>query len=423
MASLTVKYIESLERRVRAGEKVKEWHPDGDGLYLRVLPSGRMSFELRRRPFKPFPIGPAAMGLPHARTEARKALVQQAQGVDPAAERAVAKAAKAAERAKADETFGFIVERFIERYARPELRTWKNIERGLGKDAVPVWGKLPITDISRKMVGELVDGIVDRGAPRQAALVYAYLHKFFKWAVGRGYIDTNPAENLPKPKQAPSRERVLSDHELRLIWQVSAGLGWPFEPILKLLALTGQRKSEIAAGVWSEIDFKGKVWNLPASRTKNKKAHAFPLSEPVIGILETLPRIEDGSRKSQGLADLIFTTTGSTAVSGFGRAKANLDASIAALNSGEPIPDWTWHDFRRTAATGMARLNIAPHTIEAVLNHKSGVVSGVAAVYNRHNYEEEMRTALDAWAHKLHEIVTEKQERFSAAFLEKRGGQ
>lgn len=165
MASLTVKYLESLERRLRAGEKVKEWHPDGDGLYLRVLPSGRMSFELRRRPFKPFPIGPAAMGLPHARNEARKAIVRQAQGIDPAAERAAAKAAKAAERAKADETFGSIVERFIERYAKPELRTWKNIERGLAKDATPRWGDLPISEIRRKMVGELIDGIVDRARP------------------------------------------------------------------------------------------------------------------------------------------------------------------------------------------------------------------------------------------------------------------
>ena len=350
------------------------------------------------------------MGLPHARNEARKAIVRQAQGIDPAAERAAAKAAKAAERAKADETFGSIVERFIERYAKPELRTWKNIERGLAKDATPRWGDLPISEIRRKMVGELIDGIVDRGAPRQAALVYAYLHKFFKWAVGRGYIDTNPAENLPKPKQAPSRGRVLSDHELRLIWQASATLGWPFEPILKLLALTGQRKSEIAAGHCSEIDIKGKVWKLPASRTKNKNAHAFPLSGPVIGILETLPRIEDGRGRGEGLADLIFTTTGNTAVSGFSRAKENIDATVVALNGGEPIPDWTWHDLRRTAATGMARLNIAPHAIEAVLNHKSGVISGVAAVYNRHSYEEEMRAALDTWARKLSEFVAGERE-------------
>jgi len=406
MSELTNKHIEAIERRIKAGEPVPEWTPDGGGLYLRVRKSGSMSFVLRRWGFPSLTIGPAVMGLAKARKAAREAIVQQAQGIDPSEEKRAAKAAKRTERAKADETFAEILARFIERYAKPELRTWKNIERGLAKDATPRWGDLPITDITRKMVGELVDEIVDRGSPRQAALVYAYLHKFFKWAVGRGYLDANPAENLPKPKQAPSRERVLSHDELRLIWQASSRLGWPFEPITKLLLLTGQRKSEIAAGRWDEIDTKKKVWRLPAERVKNKLAHQFPLSGPALKIIEGLPRIETCEGRGRKPADLIFTTTGDTTVSGFSRAKANLDATIKTLNDDKAIPEWTWHDFRRTAATGMASLNVAPHTIEAVLNHKSGVISGVAAVYNRHNYEKEMRAALDAWAIRLTEIVS-----------------
>jgi integrase len=389
---LTVKYIEALERRVRAGEKVKEFHGDGDGLYLRVLPSGRMSYEFRRRPFKPVKLGAAEMGLAHARQMAMDARVQQAKGIDPTVQ-------KRAEKQVVGDTFEKVLTNFIERHAKPELRTWKNIDRGLRKDAVPVWGSLPIDSISRKMVGDLVDAIVDRGAPRQAALVYAYLHKFFAWAVGRGYLDANPAENLPKPRQKPSRERVLTDDELRMVWEASEALGWPFQPILRLLALTGQRKSEISAGKWSEIDMQARLWRLPALRVKNKSAHAFPLSGTALTILENLPRIEK--------CDFLFSTTkGETSVSGFSKAKTRLDAKVAELNGGEVIPDWSWHDLRRTAATGMASINIAPHVIEAVLNHKSGAKSGVAGVYNRHDYLDEMRVALDTWANRLDEIVT-----------------
>jgi len=396
MGILTVKYIEALARKVRAGEKVKEWHPDGEHLYLRVLPSGRMSFEYRRRPFKPVLIGAVEVGLPFARSKALETRTKHAQGIDPVVEKADAKKAQS-------ETFESVFTRFIERYAKPELRTWGNIDRGIRKDAMPLWANTPIAEITRKQVGELVDDIVDRGSPRQAALVHSYLHKFFRWAVGRGYVDSNPAEGLPKPKQSPSRKRVLSDDELRLVWHAASSLNWPFEHITKLLMLTGQRKSEISDGSWSEIDLKEKIWRLPASRVKNKSDHEFPLSPKAIAIIKQLPRITPkGSKKP---CDLVFSTTGVTSVSGFSRAKRNLDERIAELNDGQTIPEFTWHDFRRTAATGMARLKVPPHIIEACLNHKSGVISGVAGVYNRHEYAEEMREALDAWSKKLEEIL------------------
>jgi integrase len=388
--NLTVKYLESLERKVRAKEKVSEWHPDGDGLYLRVLPSGRMSFELRRRPFKPYLLGGYDMGLPAARKLAAEARAKQALGVDPAVEKAEAKLVKS-------ETFGTVMEKFIERHAKPHMRGWAEVERCLAYDALPKWKNTLITHIKRSHIGDLIDEIVDRGSPRQAAVTYAYIHNLFRWAVGRGYVETNPAEGIPKPRAGAARDRVLSEDELRLLWRASDVLGPQFGPIMKLLAFTGQRKSEIACGLWSEIDVDQAVWKLPGSRTKNKQPHRIPLSNPVLEIIKSLPRFEG--------ADLIFTNTGETPIQGFGKAKARIDARLKELNAGRDIPEWTWHDLRRTAATGMASLSISPHVIEMALNHISGFRAGVGGTYNRHQYEKEVRAALDAWAMRLNEIV------------------
>ena len=277
------------------------------------------------------------------------------------------------------------------------MKSWTEVERGLAYDALPKWKDTPVTEIKRKHVGDLVDEIVDRGSPRQAAITYAHLRNLFRWAVGRGYLETNPMEGLPKPRSGGARDRVLSDAELRLIWQASDVLGPQFEPIMKILAYTGQRKSEIACGFWSEIDVDERVWKLPASRTKNKQAHRIPLSTPVLQIIEILPRVTG--------RDLIFTNTGTTPFQGFGKIKRRLDERIQELNGGEAIPDWRIHDLRRTAATGMASINIAPHVIEMALNHISGFKAGVGGTYNRFQYEKEVRAALDAWANRLNQIV------------------
>ena len=386
MAELTVKYIEGIERRVKSGEPVKEWHPDKDGLMLRVRKTGGMSFVLRRWGFGSLTLGPHTIGLAAARKLAREAIVSQTQGVDPAKAKREARVAEKAP-SVAELTLKDAIERWIERYAKPELRTWPAIDRSLNADVVPRLGKQPLNSISRAQIARLVDDITDRGSPRQAALVFAYMHKIFNWCVSRGYLDTNPASGLPKPKQRPSKERVLSDIELRIILIATRELGYPFWPMLELLAFTGQRKMEIGGGRWSEIDLEKGVWNLPASRTKNKTAHSFPLSESVVRLLKKIPKVEK--------VDLLFTTTGKTPVSGFSKIKARLDARVTELNNGQSIPAWSFHDLRRTAATNMASLRIPVEVIEQVLNHKSGKLAGVAGVYNRFGYEDEMRDALE----------------------------
>ena len=197
---------------------------------------------------------------------------------------------------------------------------------------------------------------------------------------------------------------MLSDDEVRLVWRAFHSVGWPFGDIAKLLLLTGARRDEIAESRWNEIDLAAKTWTIAKQRSKNGVAHEIPLSDTAIRIVEHLPRIGE---KRDGL---IFTTTGETPVSGWSRAKATIDkAMVEALKErgGDAVQPWVFHDMRRTAASGMAGLGIPPHVVEAVLNHRSGTIKGVAAVYNRYNYAAEKRDALDKWAERVVAIVGE----------------
>jgi integrase len=210
-------------------------------------------------------------------------------------------------------------------------------------------------------------------------------------------IEVNPVAGLKQPSKERKRDRVLSDVEIYRFWQATGELGFPFGPLLQLLLLTAQRRGELTEMRWSQIDFERAVWTIPAENAKNDRAHEVPLSDIAVEILRSLPRFVR--------SDIVFTTTGTTPVSGFGRVKRNLDRRMATH-------EWRLHDLRRTAATGMARLGVAPHVIERVLNHISGQISGVAAIYNRYAYESEKRKALGQWAKHL-QMLKEPLERNS----------
>ncbi len=215
---------------------------------------------------------------------------------------------------------------------------------------------------------------------------------------------------------------MLSDDELRWLWEACGVIGWPFGPLTKLLLLTAQRRDEVASLEWPEIDFKNHLWTMPRERTKNDRAHEVQLPNAAIDLLRSMPRVDDV---------LAFTTTGESAVSGFSRSKRQLDAEMVqarrrslglpeddkayrkaiGLPAGKPlpveIPPWILHDLRRTAATGMARLGFPPHVVDKVLNHVGGTIRGVAAVYNRFEYRAERHAALEAWGRHVTALVTE----------------
>ncbi len=370
--------------------------PDGKvrGLYLIVQPSGKKSWALRYRledgtPRKHTLGSFPGVGLEAARRLANGAITVVAAKGDPAAERA--KARKAAREPRDDELVENVVDRFIERYAKKHTRetSWKEAQRLLNVELVETWRGRPLPDIKKSDIHVILDRILDRGSPIAANRALAVMGRMFSWSVEREIIGVSPCSGIKPPSPARSRDRVLTDNELRLVWNACVDIGWPFGPLLQLLILTGQRRNEVAGMTWPELDMTLKLWQLPKGRVKNDKGHTVPLSEPALDIVETLPRVVSK-------ADFVFSTTGLSAVSGFTNAKERLDRIVAA-GAGTDIPDWTIHDLRRTLASGCARLGVAPQVVEAILNHKSGTIRGVAAVYNRYDHFAEKRAALDLW--------------------------
>jgi len=412
---LTFKALESLKPGAARREV-----PDGHtrGLFYVLQPTGAASWAYRYRfagKPKKLTIGTyPAIDIKAARELASEAAKAIARGDDPAARK---QAAKVTARASANETRDLVdgvVETFIERYAKKQTRegSWRETERILNKEIIGAWRGRRLSAIGRADVHDLLDKIVDRGAPIAANRTLAAFRRMCGWAVERGIIDASPCEKVKAPAGEKSRDRVLSDDELRLAWGAFNSTGWPFGPLAQLLVLTGARLREVGEMRWQEVDVAAKTWTIPKERAKNGVAHEIPLSSAAVQILESLPRI-DGGKAAPGF---VFTTTGKTAVSGFSRAKEQFDAAVLdALRKAATDPTkitapehWTLHDLRRTAASGMAGLGIAPHVVEAVLNHKSGTIKGVAAVYNRYSYSAEKRAALEAWARALDAIVTGK---------------
>lgn len=294
-------------------------------------------------------------------------------------------------------TFAEVVPQFIELYAKPRNRDWRGTERILTKFSS--FNAKPINEIKRSDVHRVLDTIIAGGTPTRANRALAAFKKFMNWCVDRGIIETSPVAALRPPAKEVARERVLTADELVACWNGAADEGFPFAQFTQVLILTGQRRGEVAGMCWSELDMEKATWTIPAKRAKNANSHVVPLAPLAISILKSVPRFLN--------SDLVFTTTGDTPISGFGRLKQRLDIAV-----GIDTEDWRLHDIRRTVATNMAMMGIQPHIIEAVLNHKSGIVSGVAAVYNRHAYNDEKRVALERWAERVEEFTNTQKQKF-----------
>lgn len=324
-----------------------------------------------------------ATPLAEARELARQALKTAGRGVDPIE----AKAAEKSEIASA-KTVGEAVDSFIERYAKPHNRSWPEVARVFRVYILPKWEHRPLPSIAPVDVHEILDELIDAGHPYMANRVLAHVRKFFNWCKGRHWIDETPTEAIKRPAKEEARDRILNKDEIARFWRGCDALGWPFGMLFKLLLVTAQRRDEVAGMKWEDLDLEGQIWTLPKQETKSDRLHVVPLSPMAAEILRALPHT----------GGLVFSTTGRTPISGFSRAKRRLD-ELAELSG------WRLHDLRRTAASGMAEIGIAPHVIEKVLNHASGQISGVAAVYNRHAYNREKKDALCAWSNALCDIL------------------
>ena len=209
----------------------------------------------------------------------------------------------------------------------------------------------------------------------------------FNWSVERDIIAVSPVAGIKAPTSEKSRDRTLSESELKALWNTTFALGSPFGAFFRMLMLTGQRRNEVAGVRWEEIDLERGEWTIPASRAKNGSAHLVHLSPAAANELSALPQFENCS--------YVFTTTLTTPISGFSKAKSIIDAKSG-------VSDWTIHDLRRTFATiGTGELGIDPAVMDKILNHRSGVVKGVAAVYQRHAYLDQRKSAMRKWGEYL----------------------
>ena len=322
------------------------------------------------------------------------------QGVDPAPAKVEA---AAVQKQYLTDSAKFMVENVIGQFFKrhvdaKQLRSAEQIKWVFAKHVTPRWKGKDVRTITKRDVLDLIERINDAGTPVMANRVLAHVRKFFAWAEGTDRIEKNPAAAVAKPGKETSRARVLNDEEIRALWAAAGELGHPFGTLFKYLLLTAQRRDEAAQMTFTEIV--DGIWRVPATRAKNGRENTVPLPHQAIELLEGLPKI--------GKAQIVFTTAGETPVSGFSKSKAQLDAKMAEI-LGSSVDHFVIHDLRRTAATRLASLGTPVHVTEAVLNHRSGTISGVAAVYNRFDFLEEKKRALQAWADKIDVIVAGKQ--------------
>jgi integrase len=318
-----------------------------------------------------------------AREQVRKLTAERRLGADPAHDLATRQADK--------ETFAAVVTQYLAA-KEPELRdrTYAETMRYLTGTASRLNAR-PMAAIEQSEIAALLDRAATDSGDATANRLRANLAALFTWAMQRGKVAANPVMLTEKRKEQ-SRDRVLSDAELAAIW--NACPEGDFGNIVKLLMLTGQRRSEIGGLRWSEIDMHTGQINLPGERTKNGHPHFVPLSEPVREIIAAQPRLRD---QVFGRGD------SAEGFAGWSAAKAALDKRLPAN-----MPGWGLHDLRRTMATGMGELGVQPHIIEAAINHQSGHKAGVAGTYNRANYHAERKVALYKWAAHVMALVTKR---------------
>jgi len=409
------------------------------GLYVCLQPgSGAKSFAMRfRRPdgrnarlvlggFDPTPRDPhpqdklqigASLTLVEARLLAGRIHHERAGGADVISDR---KADKLKQRlqiaADQENSFTLLARRYFEEHARHKQRRWAKWARYFGLayregQAEPTiipnslcdrWADRPVGRIAPFDIKEVVDEAIKRSVPGLERLretpraeatgrtLHARLSAFFSWCADDMRIESNPCSKLRRPAPPKSRERVLSDDELVAVWKACDGLAPQYAAVVRLLVLTGQRLREVGHMRWSELSADLATWTLPGERTKNGRVHTVPLAPLAREIIRSLPRTSE---------TFVFSLGDDEPLESFSRMKRKLDALAGVTEQ------WRLHDLRRTTASGLQRVGTRLEVSESVLNHASGSITGVAAVYHRHDFADEKRAALASWADRVEAMV------------------
>ena len=318
-------------------------------------------------------------GLKEARDRVEELRKLVATGTDP-------RVIKAAEKEQLTRTVESMAKLFIERYAKPKNKSWKQAESNLRLYLVSSLGTRPISSVKRGDIHAILDRLISEGKGPTANRSLAHIRKFFGWLVERDFLESSPADHIKNPFIERPRERVLSDHEIRSIWTASEALSAPYRAWLRLSLLCGQRKMETASLTRSQID--GDLWFLSSNNTKNKRENIVPLSRQAKEIVDELLKAEGEFLLKTGLI-------GDQPINGFSKFKAQLSQVSGVSN-------WRQHDLRASVATNLGKLGYDRFKIKLVLNHKD---TGVTAIYDRYTYLNEKREALQKWADRLDEIL------------------
>ena len=357
------------------------------GFSIRVTPDGRKTFvlryragELRRR----LTIGTyPALPLAEARSRAKAALYAVANGTDPQGEKEAWRKA---------ETFLDLATEYLAKHAKVKKRSWQEDERKLRKEVLPYWGKRKAKEITRRDVIVLLDRLVDRGAPIQANRVKALVSKVFNFGISRGIVETNPAHLVERPALETQRDRVLTEEEIRALWQALEGEDPTVAASFKLRLLTAQRGSEVMKMRWADLS--GEWWTIPATLAKNRLQHRVPLSPQARAVIE-------GLRPLTGDSEWILASSRKP-----GSPRPVLHKAIDRVRKASGV-DFVPHDLRRTAASSMTSMGISRLVVSKILNH---VERGVTAVYDRHSYDAEKRAALVRWGSRLESLLAGESE-------------
>ena len=409
------------------------WDSDLPGFGVKLTPAGARVYLFQYRvggrgnPTRRYTIGRHGPLTPdQARTRAKTLGAMVEQGIDPRQAEDEAQAVKAEAKRQAEErahrdgelAFEKVAAHWLENYEighRP--RSYGQAKLVIDKHLTPTLRGKPLPSITRSDLQAILDGIPARQLATRRT-VYAYASIFWGWALQRGDIEESPLRAMGKPQAPKARDRVLADDELAVIWQATGTLREPLGAFYRVLLLTGQRREEVAGMTWAELDRASATWIIPADRAKNGVAHIVPLAPAVVEELDRLAlarqvkaKEAEPDAKRWPKAGPVMTFTGGVSISCFSQAKRFLDAEVAkARKDAGPMDHWRVHDLRRTMATGFQRLGVRFEVTEATLNHVSGAKGGVAGIYQKHDWKDEKRVALEAWARNVAAIIAPAED-------------
>jgi integrase len=390
------------------------WDDKLPGFGVKVTPAGAKIYILqyrmggRRHKTKRYTIGKeGALRANSARKLAEGLYGEVKNGKDIADEKRKAAEAK---RISDEIRFAPYVKEFCETTLKAKWpKSWKATQDCLTLHASRHWGNKPLSEVTPSDVRQLLRKLDHRPATKRN--LFAALSFLFNQSKRDGVIASSPLESIEAPPQVAERTRTLNDDEVKWLWGAITEEAQPYRGILEDLVLLGQRRGEVAGMLWSELNRGRKEWHLPASRAKNGCENIIPLTDRMIAKLDQLAGDEKWPRSG-----LVYSSRAKTPPSGWSKLKRRLDAKLAkvAKEVGAEVAPWKLHDLRRTLATNMQRLGISHETIEHLLNHREKSRTGIAKVYQTHDYKPEKLAALQRWEAELGRLVNDEESKVIA---------